>query len=85
MKDYLAIKLPFKTWKEILRVYVPKNAENIIDNISTDNKYVYDRSYAAVCALVQTHKIVNVSQMLKVVNEANQAVAKEFRKRFFKG
>lgn len=85
MKDYLANKLPFKSWKEILRVNVPENAENLIHKISKDNKYDYDRSYAAVCALVESYKVANVSQMVQVVNETNQIIAKRFREKFIKG
>ena len=85
MKDYLAIKLPFKDWKERLRDCLPANAEYTIHKIVSDNKYVYDRSYAAVCALVEPYKVANVSQMLKVVNEANQTVAKSFTMKFIKG
>lgn len=82
MKDYLATKLPFKNWKEILRVHGQENAETLIHKISRDNRSDYDRSYAVIRALVEKGRISNMSQMEKVVNKVNQPIAIRFRKKF---
>ena len=85
MKDYLASKLSFDSWKKILRSNITNKAENYIEEILRDYRQEYDRSYAAIRILVETDRVANASQMETVVKQCHQTFAKKFRNKFLEG
>lgn len=59
MKDYLASKLSFKVWKNILYFSLSTKSTNYIEEILIHNKEQYDRLYAAIHKVTDTGRVEN--------------------------
>ena len=85
MKDYLASKLSFKVWKNILYFSFSTESANYIEEILINNKEQYDRSYAAIRKVIETGRVENASQMEAIVKQFHKTFAEKFRNSFLEG
>ena len=85
MKYYLASKLSFKVWKNILYFSFSTESANYIEKILINNKEQYDRSYAAIRKVIETGRVENASQMEAIVKQFHKTFAEKFRNKFLEG
>ena len=50
-----------------------------------NNREQYDRSYAAICKLIETGRVENASQMEAIVKQFHKTFVEKFRKKFLDG